>query len=69
MQEITITMRGDGDVELTRTRAFEDAEALPIFIALTKTLGDEPPKRRGRRAASAPSDDPVPAATTPETDG
>lgn len=69
MQTITISMSGDGDVELTRTRAFEDAEALPVFIALGKTLGDEPPRRRSRRSASAPSDDTATAVTTPETDG
>lgn len=69
MQEITITMKGDGDVELTRTRAFEDAEALPVFIVLGKTLGDDPPKRRGRRAATASSDDTPTVPATPETDG
>lgn len=69
MQEITITMKGDGDVELTRTRAFEDAEALPVFIALGKTLGDDPPKRRGRRAATASSDDTAILPATPETEG
>jgi hypothetical protein len=68
MQEITITMKGDGDVELVRKRTFDDTEALSAFIALTKTLGDDPPKRRGRRAASATTDD-MPTLTTPDTEG
>ncbi|MCL4810721.1 MAG: hypothetical protein KJ062_23425 [Thermoanaerobaculia bacterium] len=68
MQEITITMKGDGGVDLTRARSFDDTEALGVFIALTKTLGDDPPKRRGRRAASATTDD-MPTLTTPDTEG
>ena len=62
MQEITLTMKGDGGVDLVRVRSFDDSEALGIFIALTKTLGDEPPKRRGRRSASAADDPSTPPA-------
>jgi hypothetical protein len=68
MQEITITMKGDGGVDMVRVRSLDDSEALGVFIALTKTLGDDPPKRRGRRAASATTDD-MPTLTTPETEG
>lgn len=62
MQEITITMKGDGGVDLVRARSFDDTEALGVFIALTRTLGDEPPKRRGRRSASAADDSSTPPA-------
>jgi hypothetical protein len=62
-------MKGDGGVDLVRTRTYDDAEALTVFVALAKTLGDDPPKRRSRRATGAASDDTVPS-TTPagETD-
>jgi hypothetical protein len=57
MQEITITMMGDGIVDLIRVRSFGDSEALGVFIALMKIHGDEPWKRRGRRAVGSTSDD------------
>jgi hypothetical protein len=62
MQEITVTMKGDGGVDLVRTRTYDDTEALSVFIALVKTLGDEPPKRRGRRSASAADEASTPPA-------
>ena len=68
MQEITITMRGDGDVELIRKRTLDDTEALSVFIALGRTLGDDPPKRRTRRTASTPADDPAGTSATPDVE-
>jgi hypothetical protein len=68
MQEITITMKGDGDVELIRKRILDDTEALSVFIALGRTLGDDPPKRRTRRTAGTPTDDPAGTSTTPDAE-
>lgn len=69
MQTLTITLEGDGDVRLVRTRVLDDAEALPTFIAVGKVLGDEPSRRRGRRPATSSSDDTTTSPTNPEAEG